>query len=163
MPTLNYMDTDYVSTSVPMRIWQLAGLCSDSVKAVTIVNWMVMGVYFTRELLFAMKKVESPKCLGCLENVGENLTHFLLHCSFYKDVRENYLPKFIENNKKISEIIGNENMMMLSVLDPLHSKLPENVSKGWQSSKKAYENSRNFCFNMHKKRDKLYKQLEKES
>ena len=53
--------------------------------------------------------------------------------------------------------------MMLSVLDPLHSKLPENVSKGWQSSKKAYENSRNFCFNMHKKRDKLYKQLEKES
>ena len=161
MPTLIYMDTEYISTSVPMRIWQLAGLCSDSVRAATIVNWMVMGVYFTRELLFSMKKVETPKCLGCSENVDENLTHFLLYCSYYKEVRESYLPRFVENNKKISEILENETLIMLSILDPLHSKLPESISRGWQSGKIAYEISRKFCFNMHMKREKLYKECDK--
>ena len=59
-PSLCYMDTNYVSTTVPMRLWQLAGLCSDSVRTATIVNWMVMGVYFTQELLHKMKKIRSP-------------------------------------------------------------------------------------------------------
>ena len=56
MPTLNNTNTVYVSTKIPMRIWLLAGLCSISVKAATIVNWIVMGVNFTRELVLSMKK-----------------------------------------------------------------------------------------------------------
>ena len=160
MPTLSYMDSDYVTTSVPMRLWQLAGLCSDSVRKATIVNWMVMGVYFTRELLFAMKKTMSSLCLGCDENVNENLTHFLLYCSFYKDIRENFLPKFIEINLKISNIIEDERMIMLSILDPLHSELPVEISRNWQSSNKAYELSRSFCYNMHMKREKMYKEYD---
>ena len=69
------MDTNYVSTTVPMRLWQLAGLCYDSVRAATVVNWMVMGVYFTRELLHKMKKIQSPQCLRCDLSESENLTH----------------------------------------------------------------------------------------
>ena len=121
------------------------------------------GCVLQPELLFSMKKVKTPMCLGCSENVEENLTHFLLYCSYYKEVRESYLPKFVENNLKISEISENETLIMLSILDPLHSKLPESISRGWQSSKRAYENSRKFCFNMHMKREKLYKECDKRS
>ena len=101
-PSLFYLDTEYISTRVPMRLWQLAGLCSDSVRAATVVNWMVMGIYFTRELLHKMKKVNSAICMGCDRSESENLSHFLLQCSFYQQIRENYLPKLMEINPNIS-------------------------------------------------------------
>ena len=140
-----------------MRLWQLAGLCSDSVRAATVVNWMVMGVYFTRELLHKMKKVESPCCLGCDSGEKENLSHFLIHCGYYQEICEQYLPQFLEINIHLIEILQNEEKMMLSILDPLHSKL-DNIAKSWKSSKMAYEISRQFCYSMHRKREKLYKE-----
>ena len=156
-PTLKYLDTEYVSTTVPMRIWQLAGLCSDSVKQATIVNWMTLGVYFTRELLHKMKKVKSPVCFGCEDEVTENLEHLILHCSFYSDIREKYLPQFVLENTHISDLLNNEDMMILSILDPLSSKLPEIVTKNWRSPNKVYQIARQFCYNLHQKREKLYR------
>ena len=44
--TLKYFDLEYASTSVPMRVWQLAGLCSESVRKATIVSWMILGGLF---------------------------------------------------------------------------------------------------------------------
>ena len=144
-----------------MRGWQLAGLCSVSVRQATVVNWMLLGVYFTRELLHKMKKVNSAKCLGCGLDVIENLSHFLLHCVFYKQIREEYLPKFVSLNMNIPAIIENEDQVLVSILDPISSKLPESVRKGWTSVKMAYEVSRQFCSNMHRKRDKFYNDLDK--
>ena len=43
--SLRYMDMDYASLQIPMRLWQMAGLCSDSVRQATVVNWMLLGVY----------------------------------------------------------------------------------------------------------------------
>ena len=146
-----------------MRLWQLAGLCSDSVRAATVVNWMVMGIYFTRELLYKMKKVKSEICLGCDKSEKEDLSHFLLQCSSYQQVRENYLPKLLDINPHISDLFGNDEMLMLLVLDPLSSKLPGRITKFWTSSKKAYELSRNFCYNMHRKREKMYEELDTKS
>ena len=85
--TLKYLDTEYASTTVPMRIWQLAGLCAVSVKQTTVVNWMILGTYFTRELLHKMKKVKSPLCLGCEDEAIENLEHLLLQCTYYSKIR----------------------------------------------------------------------------
>ena len=39
-----YMDLDYASLQIPMRVWQMAGLCSDSVRQAAIVNWMLLWV-----------------------------------------------------------------------------------------------------------------------
>ena len=50
--TLQYVDTQAPSLSIPMCGWQLAGLCSIKVRQATIVNWMLLGVYFTCKLLF---------------------------------------------------------------------------------------------------------------
>ena len=162
-PSLFYLDTEYISTRVPMRLWQLAGLCSDSVRAATVVNWMVMGIYFTRELLHKMKKVNSAICMGCDRSESENLSHFLLQCSFYQQIRENYLPKLMEINPNISDLFGNEELLMMMILDPLNSKLPERITKFWTSSKRAYELSRNFCNNMHRKREKMYAEYDTKS
>ena len=160
-PSLQFVDVESASLSIPMRVWQMAGLSSVSVRQATVVNWMVLGVYFTRELLHKMKKAQTDTCLGCELGVTENLGHFLLHCVLYKNIREEYLPKFIEINKNISLTFENENEILICILDPVSSKLPENVIKGWTSVTRAYELSRQFCFDMHRKREKHYKDMDK--
>jgi hypothetical protein len=160
-PSLEYIDTSVASLSIPMRGWQLAGLSSAKVREATIVNWMLMGTYFTRELQFKMKKSDSPFCLGCGNGTIENLTHFILHCQYYNQIREDYLPKLILLNNQIGEIISSDYTMILLILDPLSSKLPEKFVQNWSSANKAYELSRSFCFNMHEKREKLTKECEK--
>jgi hypothetical protein len=145
-----------------MRVWQMAGLCSISARQATVQNWMLLGVYFTRIFLHKIKKVKSPLCLGCNEK-SEDLVHFILHCGYFSMIREKYLPQYITQNGKLSEILNNQELIMLTILDPLSSKLPETVTKNWLSVKTAYSISREFCYNMHKKRDKLYQDLDKET
>ena len=137
-----------------MRVWQMAGLCSDSVRQATIVNWMLLGVYFTRELLFKMKKAKSPLCLACSNETNETLNHLLLHCTHYNKVRKKYIPKYIQQNSQLSEILDNEEMSIQSILDPLSSNLPECVRMGWVSPKEVYSISRQFCYNIHNMREK---------
>ena len=161
--SMKYFDTEYASTRVPMRVWQLAGLCSASVKQATIVSWMLLGVYFTREFLHVMKKAKSPLCLGCQDDKIENLSHIILHCGYYQCIREEYLPQHLAKNKNLSRILDDEDSLILSILDPLSSKLPEIVTKNWASAKQIYELSREFCYNLHRRRTKLYSELEKES
>ena len=117
--TLQYVDTEAASLSIPMRGWQLAGLCSVKVRQATIVNWMLLGVYFTRQLLFKMKKVESDKCFGCEENDREHLEHFLIHCPFYQNIGEEYLPQLVLFNPNISSIFDDEQQAILLILDPV--------------------------------------------
>ena len=157
---LKYLDLDSASLCIPMRVWQMAGLCSHSVRQTTVVNWMLLGVYFTREFLYKMKKVKSPECLGCSNQTNETLKHILLHCDHYKKIQEEYLPKYILKNNHISETLTNEDLIIQFILDPLSSNLPETVRTGWDSPKEIYSMSRNFCFNIHKRRDKLYKELD---
>ena len=140
----------------------MAGLSSVKVREATVVNWMIMGVYFTRELLYKMKKADSPNCLGCGNVKSETLTHFLIHCTHYDQIRETFLPKLILLNTQVGEILDNENYLMLSIIDPLSSKLPETFVKKWTSPKSAYDLSFKFCSNMHRKREKLLSDYEKQ-
>ena len=132
-----------------MTVWQMAGLCSQSVRQTTVVNWMLLGVYFTREILYKMKKVKSPECLGCSSQTNETLKHILLHCDHYKKIQEEYLPKYMLKNNHISETLTNEDLIIQFILDPLSSNLPETVRTGWDSLKEIYSMSRNFCYNIH--------------
>ena len=98
---LQHWHNHNVTTLHPMHVWQMAGLYSECVKHVPVVNWMSLGIYFTRELMFRMKKAKFPLCLGCGEQKIELLDHLLLHCQNYKDIRENFIPKLILNNKSL--------------------------------------------------------------
>ena len=145
-----YADLTSLSTTTPMRIWQQAGLDSQASKEATIVGWLYCGSYFTRELMFKMKKIKSSIC-ACNKEISENVSHFILHCDLYDSIRQQYLPKFLLNNNKISEIINNENLLIISILDQLSSKLTAN----WSSISAAYEVARKYCHRMHLKREKF--------
>ena len=122
-----------------------------------------MGVYFTRQLLYKMKKIESPLCLGCTKNVNETPEHFILECFYYQDIRENFLPKFVNINPHVGEVLGKEKLIMMMILDPLNTKLPEDLTKNWSSVKEAYKLSRSFIYNMHRKREKFYDTKDKKN
>ena len=139
----------------------MAGLDAESVQQTTVVNWMLLGVYFTQEFLFTMRKTKSPICLGCDHGVVETLNHIILHCGHYNSIREAYLPQYLEQNKFISEILDVEDKILLSILDPLSSKLPDSVTKSWLSPNHVYKLSRQLCFNIHSKRKKLYDNAKK--
>ena len=146
---LEYIDTSTASLSIPMRGWQLAGLSSVNVREATIVNWMITGTYFTRDLLFKMKKTDSPNCLVCGNGTNESLSHFLIHCPHYDQIREDYLPKIILLNNQISGIVNNNFHLMLSILDPASSKLPEKflskIGPQWKVPSSCLENSAPTC------------------
>ena len=125
MESLKFLDTANIGMGIPMRVWQMAGLCSDEVKMATVTNWMILGVYFTRVVLHKMKKVKTPLCLGCSDtcDTNEDLSHFLLDCPYYSGIRETYLPKYLQLNPNISEIFDNQELILQTILDPLASSL----------------------------------------
>ena len=123
-----FVDSTSLTTSTPMRIWQQAGLDSNAVKEATPVSWMYCGVYFTREFMFKMKKTKSPSCV-CDNETTENLQHFIFHCVLYQSIREQYIPKYVEMNSNVLSICNDEKMLLISILDPLSSKLPDIISR----------------------------------
>ena len=138
----------------------MAGLCSDSVRQATVQHWMMVGVYFTRTFLHKMKKIKSPQCYGCnLKN--EDLNHLLLHCTYYDEIREKYLPQYFSQNCNISDILTNEDIIMQMILDPVSAKLPDTLKNNWVSVKTAYRLSRQFCYSIDRKREKLYNEVDK--
>ena len=49
---------------------------------------------------------------------------------------------------------------MIMILDPLSSKLPDDITQNWSSATAAYEISRKFTYRMHLKREKIYKEID---
>ena len=154
-----YADIDSLSTSVPMRIWQQAGLNSTAVKQATIVSWMYCGTYFTRELMHTMHKAKTSSC-ACNPEITENVPHILLHCPLYNSIREDSIPKFIQMKNKLAEICDEENLLVISILDPLSSKLSYSITANWSSVTRAYEVARKLCYRIHSKREKIYMELD---
>ena len=158
--TLKYVDFEYVSLTIPMRVGQMAGLCSVSVRRqATVRNWMMLGVYSIRVFLHKMKKIKTPQCAGC-NNKDEDLSLLLLHCSFYDPIREKYLPQYFVQNTSIGDILGNEDLIIQTILDPISARVPETALNSWLSVKDAYTLSRQFCYDLHRKREKLYSEIE---
>ena len=62
--SLEYLDVDSAYLFEPLKTWTQAGSDSTEVKKATIVNWMQLGVYKTRERLFQYKNIKSDLCLA---------------------------------------------------------------------------------------------------
>ena len=154
------VDTEALSTSVPMRIWQQAGLNSQAVKEATPVSWMYCGTFFTRELLKKMNKVKTPAC-ACNMEETENLPHFILQCKLYDSIRQQYIPQYVQMNTNVLSICDNQQLVLVCILDPLSSKLPKTITNNWSSVSGVYELSRKFIHRMHLKREKIYKEIDK--
>ena len=103
--------------------------------------------------------MKSSAC-ACDPNITEDLPHFILHCTLYDGIREQYIPQYIALNRNVLSICDNELLILVSILDPLSSKLPEAITKNWSSVSSVYELSRKFIYRMHLKREKIYKELD---
>ena len=156
LKSLSLLDIESLSLMKPAKIWSMAGLDSVEVKKAAVVNWMQLGVYRTREALYKMKQVKSPLCLACDTDTVATLAHYLLYCKFTEEIRQNYLPKFFLSNPEVVSLTNNETALLISILDPESSLLPEPIRHGWESSTNIYTLSRDYAYNVHKKLEKFY-------
>ena len=67
---------------------------------------------------------------------------------------------FIQMNNNLSSILGDENNLVISILDPLSAKLPMEVSENWKSVTDIYKLARKFCYRVHSKRATIYEDLD---
>ena len=86
--SLRFLDTDSLSIIKPAKNWSMAGLDSAETKKTAVLNWMILGVYKTRELLHKMKIIMSDLCAACSMNVKGSLPHYVLYCPFVEDIRQ---------------------------------------------------------------------------
>ena len=129
------------------------------VKKATIVNWMQLGVYKTREKLFQYKNIKSDLCLACDNEQKENLYHLIFLCTHYEDKRQPVLTKLFLMNSNLVQI---KKLKVMLVLDPTSSLLPDTITEHWdQTNFDVHALCRDMLYNMHKKRDKLYTVKEK--
>ena len=156
MDSLYLLDVPSLSIMKPAKIWSMAGLDAQEVKKAAVVNWMSLGVYKSREILHKMKIVKSPMCTACSTNSVGSLAHYLLYCPYTEAIRQQYVPKFIVANPKVARLAGNEEALIISILDPESSLLPEEIRYNWESSTRIYAMSRDYVYNVHKKFEKFY-------
>ena len=63
--SVQYLDVYSLNLDTPMNVWRRAGLDSFQARKTTVVSWMLLGVFKTREKLLKMKLVKTDKCLPC--------------------------------------------------------------------------------------------------
>ena len=127
LDSLQYLDIQSLNLNTPMVTWRKADLHSEDTKQATVSTWMQLGVYKTREKLFSMNKTKSDKCLACEDDVVESISHLILHCEYYKNIRHEYLPKLAIINPNFSSIIDDEKQILISILNPESTMLPTEV------------------------------------
>ena len=160
--SLAFFDIESASVFQPTKTWVMAGLDSLEVKKATITNWMQLGTYKTREKLQQFKSIKSDLCLACEQNQSENLNHLIFRCPFYEEIRQPALTKLFLMNPKLIQIMEDVKLKMVLVLDPTSKLLPTSISEHWsQTPSVVYALCRDMLYNLHKKRDKLYKKMDK--
>ena len=88
---------------------------------------MLLGVY-TYELLHKMKKTKSNLSTACPANAVGSLKHYLLYCQFVKEIRDNFIRQLFRSNLKVSTLLQDEDALMISILDPESTLLPDEQS-----------------------------------
>ena len=60
----------------------------------------------------------------------------------------------IKLNTKLGKYLTNDQIMIVTFLDPESPSLPSDVSDGWTDLSQVYQFCRDFCWNIHAKREK---------
>ena len=162
--SLELFDVSNLSIKKPHKIWEAAGRISSEVTKAVVVNWMLMGVFLTRDKLFKFKKIDSPICIYCdpskALNIEENLYHHLWVCSAFTDIREPFIEDLTTMNPSIPNFMSNHKIITISILDPESGFLPEEIRLNWSNLDKIYSLARNFVFNLFQKRKILTNQYD---
>ena len=106
-----------------------------------------------------MKKIKSPECVLCQAPLDDQL-HFGLKCSELLQIRSEYLDKFTECCPNLSNYLS-EDKLLLILLDPYSPLVPSDIREGWRNSDEVYKLSRNYFYDIHKKREKMIEAINK--
>ena len=152
--SLNMLDTSRLNLLSPHPIWIAAGSNPVSVMKATVVTWLLLNTYKTGEKLYKMRKVRSPECVLC-QNPVEDQVHFTLKCPVLFPIRSQYINEFIELCPNLVKHTTDEQAFLLCLLDPFSPLVPSEVRETWTDKDQVYKTSRNFFYDLHKKREKL--------
>ena len=92
----------------------------------------------------------------------EDQLHFTLKCPSLFQIRSQYLNKFIELCPSLINYITEEKTLLLSLLDPFSPLVPAEVRESWTDSDLVYKTSRNYFYDLHKKREKLVEKIDRD-
>ena len=106
-----------------------------------------------------MKKVKSPQCVLCMDPL-DNRLHFSLQCSELSQIRSQYFEKFVQSCPNIKNYLEDITFLLVILLDPFSSKVPDQVKESWTNKNEAYSLTRNYFYDIHKKREKIMENIE---
>ena len=108
--------------------------------------------YQTNELLYKMGKLRSNLCLTC--QTVDNIPHVLLYCHIFSEIRQKFITDITNLNTNLPKYSDNEFIMIVTFLDPQSPSLPSDISEGWTDLPLVYQLCRDFCWNIHAKKEK---------
>ena len=85
--------------------------------------------------------------------------YFILSCVAFGNIRDNFISQMIALSPVVKNMISASNDFLLCILDPFSPRVPNELQKSWKSETDIYRVSRNFCYAMHKKREKLLESI----
>ena len=150
---LEFINTTTLTTAKPHNIYKYAGLDSNNVRKCTAQMWFLLGVYHTNELLYKMGKSKISNCPRC--QCGDSITHMILHCQEFSQIRQTFISDLSEQNASIAKYLDNDKISIVTFLDPESPSLPCEISEGWRDISKVYQLCRDFCWNIHAKKEKI--------
>ena len=65
------------------------------------------------------------------------------------------MSKFTEACLNISRYLSNPKVLLVALLDPFSPLVPNDLKEGWRNKDEAYKLSRNYFYDLHKKREKI--------
>ena len=158
MDSLVFCDVSELSVSKIHRIWDYAGLNSREVPKAVVNMWFLLGVYHSNSLLFKMKKTSSDQC-HCSKDEVEDIFHIILGCDSYHDIRVPFLSKLTLQNSNLLLFCDKPMVILQAILDPESLKLPAEIRENWKSNHVTYNLTRNYLYNLDRKRTKKFEEL----
>ena len=158
MDSLYFCDSSELSVSKIHRIWEYAGLSSIEVPKAAVNMWFLLGVYHCNSLLLKMKKSRSDRC-HCSSDAIEDISHITLFCKSYDDIRIPFLSNLTLQNPNLLAFCDQPEMITRTILDPESPRLPAEIKHNWKSIHEAYQLTRNYLFNLDRKRRKIIENI----
>ena len=99
-----------------------------------------------------MGKSKTSICSNC--QCEDDIPHMILHCHQFSEIRQKFTSDLLKLNNNLGKYLTNDQIMIVTFLDPESPSLPSDVSDGWTDLSQVYQLCRDFCWNIHAKREK---------
>ena len=160
--SLLYFKTSFMSLSSVHPLWSTCSSNPYEVNKAVVQARMLSGRYRTQSLRSHFDSENVPHCKLCSSNEVENLTHILIECQALESIRINVIRGWLETQQP---------SILNTVLESLHdelsvqflldcSVLPSVIVLTQTINENIvlpllFKLTRNYCFNLHKGRQKL--------